>query len=84
MRNTQTKKGILHCPVDESLKIGQTQEQQVMFTSAAADDIQGGPPPTDGVQSFLLRATKAAPAGVIAQFVKKIQELQAAEASRQH
>ena len=76
MRNPQTRKVILSCPVDETLKIGQTQEMQLMFTSAAALDIYGGPPPKDAVQSFLLRANKAASKDIIATAVKNIKEQQ--------
>ena len=76
MRNAQTKKGILQCPVDDSLKLGQVQEQQVMFSSFAANDATGGPPPKDAAQSFLLRALKTAPPGTIAKFVETITGLQ--------
>jgi hypothetical protein len=76
MRNSQTKKGILNCPVDESLKVGKAEEAQLMFTSAAADDVFGGPPPADTVQSFLLRASKMAGKEIIPTIVKHIEEQQ--------
>ena len=51
-------------------------ESQVMFTSAAADDMFGGPPPKDTVQSFLLRANKMAGKEIIATIVKHMKEQQ--------
>ena len=83
MRNAQTRKFILSCPIDDSLKIGQTQEMQLMFTSAAALDVTGGPPPKDTVQSFLLRAKQGSGKEVIETIVKNIKQEQEKSAAKQ-
>ena len=83
MRNAQTRKFILSCPIDDSLKIGQTQEMQMMFTSAAALDVTGGPPPKDTVQSFLLRAKQGSGKEVIETIVKNIKQEQEKAAAKQ-
>jgi hypothetical protein len=84
MRNTQTKKAILNCPVNDSLKLGQVQELQLMFTTAdTCDDITLAAIAEDpennkkeSVQSFLLRANKLAGKEVVESIVKIIKELQ--------